>query len=475
VKESERISIGWLVLFLILHSVLALAMQKLPLVAQIHALVTLLVGLWLCSSKNSPLRVAQWVAYVVGAEVLWRMCRAPIPWEFAKHSIWLVVVISLLRNPGTGRGWGFPALFFVLLIPASAFTFINLPLDEARQQVSFYLAAPLCLTLCLVRFLSLRLTPSGFKEIGVMLLGPITGIAFLALVGMVTNAVEFSNNSNLGSSGGYGPNQISAMLSLGALMAVFMYLGENESILLRGGFAVLVLWLLAQAALTFSRTGLYLFGAALGLSAVFLLRWSGRGRRVVLLTIILASTASAAVPILDAFTGGQLLQRFEDKGLTGRDRIAEEELELWFESPILGKGVGLATYYRGLRAGGHAPPTHTEYTRLLAEHGLLGAGALAVLLALTTQAFLRTRGAWGKAVVAALCMWSFLFMFVSAMRLAAPVFLLALIHARSSRDSARPSRPSGPFRRIGIFSLSPTYHKAVGRDRRVLATNELRT
>jgi hypothetical protein len=319
----------------------------------------------------------------------------------------------------------------------------------------------------------LKLTSTGFQGIGVMFLGPIVGVAFLAFVGLATSRVEFGTSSNFAASAGYGPNQTSAMLSLGALLAIFVHLCEKKSNLLRAGFAILTIWLLAQAALTFSRTGLYLFGASLSLAAVFLVQWKGRGRRFLLFAIVLTTTALAALPILDAFTGGQLMERFKDKGLTGRERIAEEELELWAEKPILGQGVGMATYYRGLRTGGHVPPAHTEYTRLLAEHGLLGAGALAILLVLTGQAFVRAQGPWAKAVVAAFCLWCLLFMFVSAMRLAAPAFLLGLVHAQFVGDAPACSTAPRAFRLFRARRRLP-YSGAFAQHRWTPGRNEFR-
>jgi hypothetical protein len=128
------------------------------------------------------------------------------------------------------------------------------------------------------------------------------------------------------------------------------------------------------------------------------------------------------------------VQRFKNPDLTGRDSIAEAELRLFLQKPVLGNGVGMSMYNRAAMTHAEAPAAHTEYTRLLAEHGLLGAAALAILLVMTGQALLKAPGPWAKAVVAALAVWSFLFMAVASMRLVAPAFLLGLIHARFSAD-----------------------------------------
>src|SRR5256885_1059564 len=152
---SVPLKSGWTVVwsfgFFVLHLPLAFLMRQLPELARIHALATLVWGLWLCVGNNRSLQILQWVAYMVGAEVLWRMCRAPVPWEFAKHAIWFVCLVSLLRSRSLSTSL-LPVLYFGLLVPAAFISFVVLPLDEARQQVSFYLAAPLCLAVCTQRF-----------------------------------------------------------------------------------------------------------------------------------------------------------------------------------------------------------------------------------------------------------------------------------------------------------------------------------
>jgi hypothetical protein len=221
---------------------------------------------------------------------------------------------------------------------------------------------------------------------------------------------------------------------LGALLTIFLFLGAKRSLWLKGGFVVLGLWLLAQSVLTFSRTGFYLFTASFVAAAPFLVQSKGRSLGFLLLLVILAASTFALLPMLDAFTGGQLVQRFKDQGLTGRDTIAAAELQLFLQKPVLGNGVGMSMYSRSAMSHEEAPAAHTEYTRLLAEHGLLGAGALVVLLLMTAQSFLKADGPWAKAIVVALAVWSFLFMAVTAMRLVAPAFLLGLIHARFQGD-----------------------------------------
>ena len=101
-------------------------------------------------------------------------------------------------------------------------------------------------------------------------------------------------------------------------------------------------------------------------------------------------------------------------------------------APRFGVGAGMSTFYRAKLGDDHA--AHTEYSRLVADHGTFGAVALVVLMVITWQAFENARGPWAKAIVSALDIWAFLFMRVTAMRLAAPSVLLGLIHAQFIQD-----------------------------------------
>src|SRR5438046_1480250 len=115
-------TVAWTFGFFIFHLPLAFLMKQWPMVAAMHAVATAFWGLWLCVGNNRSLQLLQWVAYVLAAEVLWRMCRAPVFWEFAKHAIWFVCLVSLLRSRPINTSL-LPLLYFGLLIPAAFISF----------------------------------------------------------------------------------------------------------------------------------------------------------------------------------------------------------------------------------------------------------------------------------------------------------------------------------------------------------------
>ena len=66
-----------------------------------------------------------------------------------------------------------------------------------------------------------------------------------------------------------------------------------------------------------------------------------------------------------------IVSRFSNADLTSREHIINAEIYAYKENPILGIGPGQGRNYRLSKFGTYRH-THTEYTRLIAEHGLFG-------------------------------------------------------------------------------------------------------
>ena len=130
-------------------------------------------------------------------------------------------------------------------------------------------------------------------------------------------------------------------------------------------------------------------------------------------------------PFLDDFTGGSLSQRFSDLDTTGRLEVAQADLEAFRENVIVGTGVGESTAYHQ-RYLGYSVATHTEFTRLLAEHGLFGIVATAILIFMLAKRYVGNQPGLGRGLTAALAVWATSIMFHSAMRLAVIPLAIAL-------------------------------------------------
>src|SRR5207248_2940042 len=114
------------------------------------------------------------------------------------------------RRAGTAY---LPLLYFLLLLPSCLLTLQTLAWEDARQQISFYLAGPLALAVCFCLFGGFSASPEMLKRSLIFYLAPSAGIAALALFGIQAGGeVEFGSASNFGASGGFGPVQVSSAL-----------------------------------------------------------------------------------------------------------------------------------------------------------------------------------------------------------------------------------------------------------------------
>lgn len=423
-KESS------LLLLFVLHVPLGVLMYNSTAVAIAHPVVVIGLGLyWALQAKEPISRVAYVVAYLIGVEVLWRMAGAPIYWEFGKYGSSAIMIAALLRR-GHVRIPSFPLLYLLLLIPACYITFGIHPWPLTRDRLSFNMSGPICLFVSCWFFSYIQLTEIQVKKLLLYIAVPLLSVAVATLFFTATNPdVQFTNESNALTSGGFGPNQVSAMLGLGVLIAASaLLLFKNNA---RTGImlGVLALFFAAQSVLTFSRGGIYASVGALAAVAVFQARDFGQFlRRFLPLLAVAAIFLFLVFPGLNDFTGGKLEERFESSDTTNRLTMMELELQVFFENPVVGAGVGGAIDQR-YQMSQHFSSSHTELTRLVSEHGLFGVLAIFFLVAATIANLRRQTTRIGKALVAGMIIWSGLFMMNAGMRLAAPAFIWGLSFA----------------------------------------------
>src|SRR3954451_25125606 len=67
-----------------LHALLGYVLYRLPFFATVHAGFTLVFAIWAALAGRRSVVVGYVMAYIVGAEVLWRMAKAAMPYEGGK-------------------------------------------------------------------------------------------------------------------------------------------------------------------------------------------------------------------------------------------------------------------------------------------------------------------------------------------------------------------------------------------------------
>ena len=450
VGRERRISIQWLVALLLLHAALAWVEKGRSILVTLHGFAILGVALFYGTDPSHPERTIQAVAYLCGAEVLWRMCAhsSGLPWEFGKYASVMIMFLAILRR---GHVSWLPLLYIALLLPSVPLTMADSELWSPRQAVSDSLSGPLAIAVAFAFMSQVTLTPRQVCRTLLCFAVPMTGVAFLCYSGTFgASEVFFNNDSNKAASGGYGPNQVSAALGFGVLCGIFCLLTGEGRLPLKGLLLLLCLWFGVQSGLTFSRTGLYLVGICTFTGVLPLLR-NARARWAALASVVILFVVVnfALLPMLNNFTGGAFEERFENQSLTHRDDIMLGQMRIWLAHPILGVGPGVVDSVEsslGFRA-------HTEYTRLVAEHGAFGIAALIILLSCVYRAFRQARTPYAKAFCLAMATYGLLFMAVSSTRLAvvALAFGLASVRVTPENKSARklvPRESRTPPRRL---------------------------
>lgn len=404
------------IVFLGLHIPLVFLLEQFAIVSTVHALLLLLFGLRAALlSRTSQVLYA--VAYIAGGEVLWRMTRATIPWEYAKYATVVIAAVAILVEWGKERDGrrfrsAWPLFLLLALLPAAAFTFLQADLDTAIDYLSFNLGSYLALVvLALFTWARPVGTPAAMRTL-LALIAPILSVTTLAILNTATFTSDFLLASNWVTSGNYGPNQVSNVMGLAALACVMLAVFMTQARGARVVVVILAFVFLGQAMLTFSRGGVYSF--LIGLAAFGLHTLQTRRARGSFLLVVLVGTVLivfAIFPWLNDFTGGALALRLAELDSTGRIAASQADLETFASNPISGVGVGLGASYReeGLIA-------HTEYTRLLAEHGLFGIGAFLILIWMLFKRYVDNPPGLGRGMVASFALWSLSIMVHSALR-----------------------------------------------------------
>jgi len=318
-----------------------------------------------------------------------------------------------------------------LLIPSVALSLSALDLETARQQISFNLSGPLALTVAVLFFSRIRLAWRELLGVFCAVAAPVVGVATLAIASTAAQRdLEFVNAASSVTSGGYGPNQVSAVLGLVVMFLLLVVLERRIAWTLRVPLLLVAAVLATQSALTFSRGGIASALAGVAVAMFVQLRGNPRGR----LTVILIAAASFLLaryviePQLETLTKGEIDERYSSTKSSGRDLFIASELEIFEEHPILGVGPGVGMQLREER-GLFYGASHTEYSRMLAEHGIFGLIAIGCLIVLGYRAIRDAREPHFKAAAAAMVIWVAIFLLIYGTRLAAPAFVFGLAFA----------------------------------------------
>lgn len=430
----------WKLIFLIfLHLGIGQIAYRVPFFSTVYAYAVLLTGIY-WALRGNAIKLAYVAAYLVGAEVLFRMTQAQAFWEFGKYSVGGIFLLYLLTR-GI-RNFFLPAVYFSFLLPSA---FLLLPAADQIQArlLSGNLSGPFLLMLSVIFFSKVKITFLQLQNILLCLMLPV--ISILSIASYLTYTAEsiyFVTASNVTTSGGFGPNQVSSMFGLGALTAYLLLFTGKSNFLSRALLFFIALLFATQSALTFSRSGVYTAVCSCLVATFYLVRKRKNFFKIFFTFVLLLGIGHFFVwPRLVVFTQGAIEKRFKETSMTNRESLAQQDLQIFLDNMLLGVGPGRSADYRPDKHLGTAG--HTEFTRLLAEHGFFGIFSIIILLIMAIKAFLKKKFPLGQAVTAASLVWAVLFMAVNAMRIAAPSFMFGLAMIKLIEIDAQSLRRAG--------------------------------
>ena len=331
------------------------------------------------------------IIYLSSFEVFGRMLKAfpYIPWELSKYliiSCSLIIILTGNLIKPYFRG----IIILLLLVPGCL-------IDESNKVelggIISNLLGPISMALLLILLGKYKFHYKEFDSILKLIWYPaISMLIYLMIKTPDYSEIDFALQANFFTTGGFGPNQVATILGLGMFLSFYAWMNKllfsgnhNLDGLFIGLFAY-------QGFLSFSRGGMLI--AILSIPIYYIVFRSSitfkdaikiRKLRPLLFFSFAVIILFSSYSVIQTITKGNLGLRYvgetastisgqQDKTLntitTGRYEIFIADLALWDKYMLFGTGAGASRYLRGNGLNGISP--HTEFTRLLAEHGLFG-------------------------------------------------------------------------------------------------------
>lgn len=430
--KSEDQSYLYLILFHVFVGVLGFMV---PFTAKIYGYSIFIFGIYYIIKKqnrNNEALIA--AAYVVGSEVFLRMTGGNPLYEISKYGVMLFIFIGMYYS-GFSKGAVPYWIFLLLLVPSVIISTFTLNFDtDIRKAIAFNISGPVCLGFAALYTFRRKIALAEINNILLSMGLPIiTCMVYLTLYTPNVQEVITGTESNFQTSGGYGPNQVATILGLGMFIFFSRVILDSKTkfqIILN---LIVALNITYRGMLTFSRGGMITGFLMIVLLLVFLYFKSNYGGRVKLnYIIVLLVFAMFATWTYTSFqTGGLINKRYSNQDaagrakqsqFTGREDVAQNEINTFLKNPIFGVGVGKGAEVREDETG-ITVLSHDEITRMLAEHGSLGIVALLILFFTPLVLYLEN-----KFNMFLLCFVAFWFLTINhaAMRTAAPAFVYSL-------------------------------------------------
>ncbi|MBK5193492.1 MAG: O-antigen ligase family protein [Flavobacteriaceae bacterium] len=419
---------------LLIHIGIAFAIYLYPPISPIIlAGVLLYFTFIIIQNENRNNEALMAAAYIAGAEVFFRQTGGMVFYETGKYMVIIFLVIGMFFKGTSSKTIPFWT-YLLILIPGIIVASITMSYEmEFRKQIAFNLSGPVALGVSALYCYYKKIKKEDFQKVLTFLLLPlISQMFYLYLYTPSLREGIISMSGNYAATGGYGPNQISTVLGMGAFLLVTRLFTVKHKLI--NIIDLMLLGLMGyRAVITFSRGGVF---TALICTVAFLIfhfykqRKGEQGNNNFKLLLL-----GASIFLIWTFsslqTFGLIENRYENrtKGgelkddiTTGRVELFTTELVAFYNHPFTGIGVGKGKEYREESLGIEIA-SHNEISRLLSEHGLLGVFALLILIFVPILFWTKFKNNYY--FLAFMAFW-FLTINHSAMRIALPAFVYGL-------------------------------------------------
>ena len=427
------------ILYVFGHLLLGFLLYEFPFISTYYGLIIVSFGTYYILGKPDPLEHYPlfFSAYIVGLEVLLRMTRSSLFWEFGKYAVIYFLLLGILRRSGKFQIYPPIVIYFILLLPSIFFIPFN-SFNLWRQDVAFNLAGPAVLSLCSIYLYNRTINKETLGNILFFIILPIISMAIFNILNMPDLLTyRFLPYSDSFTSGGYGPNQVSTIFGLGIVVVIAAKVLQLNLTSSKYIDILILIVFFVLGTITFSRGGV--FAAIISIMCSISVYFFHDQKKIYMISKSLGILLISVIVwiAIVSLTDGVIMQRygfgksgFGEKfilDLTGRALIYKIDLNIFYDHFFTGVGPGQATELRRLYGYGKQVIAHTEYSRMLAEHGILGLFSLLMLLGISITHLLLSCPIKSKFIKILFGILAILTLGHSAMRIAMPSFIYGFL------------------------------------------------
>lgn len=426
-------------IYLVINIAIAMVMLFNSKLSTLYSVMIVMYGVYrIMANKNRDGSAHIIAAYVVGIEVLFRLNSGGFGYEYGKYAVILLLSVGFLVEQRK-KTLPFVFLLFILCLLPSIPSIDFPTFDLSRQYVSFNLSGPLSLAIAAIYFYKRNINIMQLRSLLLAMLYPIAAMSiFIYFRSGSLEEATFTTESNFQTSGGFGPNQVSTIFGLGILIIAISYFMGIRLFRLKFVNIILLLGFLIRGLATFSRGGMLSPIVAIVLCIVILslteTSFQARIGKVVYAFLIIGGISLIGFNYVNDASEGLLEMRFKGESMYNKDKsnlfsgrleIFDADIEVFKENILTGVGPGMSAQVRYETQGIEAA-AHIEYSRMLAEHGLFGILAMAIMIFFPVKYFFEQKSIDNKILLIMCIVFVFMTLGHAAMRTAAPGFVYGM-------------------------------------------------